>query len=193
MTNKRKNKGGTLLGIFIGMAVGVVISFVIAWFFMKGEQPFQNKAAQQGGADANKTSPAAQKNGTPAALPGKPGDKTGERPRFEFYKILPGQDEQTQTQTQTPKPGQPDPTQATKEPLFLQLGAFQNPTDADNLKAKLALMGLEAGVQQVNVPEKGMMYRVRLGPYTKPEEMNGVRASLAQSGIQANVVKAKDY
>ncbi|MCX7171328.1 MAG: SPOR domain-containing protein, partial [Proteobacteria bacterium] len=64
--------------------------------------------------------------------------------------------------------------------------------DADNLKAKLALIGLEASVQEVNVPDKGLMHRVRVGPFAKTDEMNRVRTQLAQNGIQATVVKAKE-
>jgi cell division septation protein DedD len=47
-------------------------------------------------------------------------------------------------------------------------------------------------VQQVNVPDKGIMHRVRTGPYRSPEEMAQVRALLAQNGIPASVVKVKD-
>ena len=81
---------------------------------------------------------------------------------------------------------------ASGEVFYLQACAFQKSTDADNLKAKLALMGLETSVQEVNVPDKGLMHRVRVGPYAKPEDMNRVRNQLAQNGIQASVVKARD-
>ena len=37
---------------------------------------------------------------------------------------------------------------------FLQVGAFQKAADADNLKAQLALSGLEASVQEVAIPGK---------------------------------------
>ena len=41
-----------------------------------------------------------------------------------------------------------------KDRYFLQAGSLQNAGDADNLKAKLAMLGMEATVQAVNVPEK---------------------------------------
>jgi cell division protein FtsN len=40
------------------------------------------------------------------------------------------------------------------EKFYLQAGAFEDPSEADNLKARLALMGVEASVQKVDVPEK---------------------------------------
>lgn len=185
--NTRKQDGGTLLGIFIGLVVGVVAAAAVVWYINKTPPPFQDKVAR----------PAAGTNGgprpdavpiEPESLPGKPGDKVEEKPRFEFYKILPG--------SQEPVPqAEPKPAPAAKpagEALFLQAGAFQNPADADNLKARLALMGVEASVQQVTLVEKGTMHRVRIGPYANPEQMAKVRSLLAQNGIQVSVVRVKD-
>ena len=49
------------------------------------------------------------------------------------------------------------------EKYYLQAGAFEDPSEADNLKARLALMGVEASVQKVDVPDKGTMHRVLTG------------------------------
>jgi cell division protein FtsN len=73
-------------------------------------------------------------------------------------------------------------------PLFLQAGSFSTPEDADNQKAKLAFMGVEAVIQQVMIQDK-TLYRVRVGPYTKIDELNKVRAQLAKSGIEAQLAK----
>ena len=186
--NTRKQGGGTILGMFIGLVVGVLIAAGVVWYLNKTTLPFQEKG----------TRPTTEKNGearpaavpvAPEPLPGKPGDKVTEKPRFEFYKILPG--------SQEPVPqAEPKPAAAAPKPagdaLFLQAGSFQNPADADNLKARLALMGVEASVQQVTLPEKGVMHRVRIGPYANPDEMAKARTLLAQNGIQASVVRVKD-
>ena len=75
-----------------------------------------------------------------------------------------------------------------KVPLFLQAGSFSTPEDADNQKAKLAFMGIEAVIQQVMIQDK-TLYRVRVGPYTRIDELNKVRAQLAKSGIDAQLSK----
>ncbi len=177
---KHRSSGGTLLGIFIGLILGLGIAVGVAWYMNKAPIPFMNKTK------------APEK---PAAEPGKalakPDEKTtqqAEKPRFEFYKILPGAEEPVSEQEikQSAKPGAP------AETYLLQVGAFQNPADADNLKARLALLGVEAGVEPTNLAEKGTWYRVRVGPYTKVEEINRVRQSLAQNGIEASLVKVKD-
>ena len=60
------------------------------------------------------------------------------------------------------------------------------------MKAKLALLGLEANVEATTIPEKGVMYRVRLGPYDKIDEINKVRSQMAQNGIEPSLVRVRD-
>ncbi len=73
----------------------------------------------------------------------------------------------------------------------LQAGAFQNESDAESLKARIAFAGYEATVRPVNLPDKGTLYRVRLGTYRNIDEVNRVRNALAQNGITASVVKVE--
>jgi cell division protein FtsN len=177
---KKKSGGGTLLGIFIGLILGLGIAVGIAWYMNKTPIPFINKAKPP--------EKAAAEPGKALAKPDERTTQQVEKPRFEFYKILPGAEEPvTEKQIkQASKPGAP------VENYLLQVGAFQNPADADNLKARLALLGVEAGVEPINLAEKGTWYRVRVGPYSKVEEINRLRQTLAQNGIEATLVKIKD-
>ncbi len=177
---RKKSGGSTLLGVFIGLILGLCIAVGVAWYMTKTPIPFLTKANPPE---------------TTAAEPGKtivkPDEKTtqqAEKPRFEFYKILPGAEEPVTEQQikQAAKAGAP------AENFLLQVGSFQNPADADNLKARLALAGVEAGVEPIDLPGKGTWYRVRVGPYTKVDELNRVRQTLAQNGIEATLVKIKD-
>ena len=81
------------------------------------------------------------------------------------------------------------PPSPSRETFLLQAGAFQNPAEADNVKAKLALLGLESNIETVDLPDKGTWYRVRLGPYRSLTEVNHIRAQLAQSGIDVSLVR----
>lgn len=194
-----KSSGGTMVGLFFGLVIGVLIAFGVVWYLNKTPLPFQDKSSRPEKIELKPGAPQAPHN--PQQLPGKPGDMVNEKPRFEFYKILPSGQEAAPTPGDatggtSAKPSPPPPATTTASPLgdvfYLQAGAFQKSTDADNLKAKLALMGLETSVQEVTVPDKGLMHRVRVGPYAKPEDMNRVRNQLAQNGIQATVVKARE-
>lgn len=184
----RKSGGGVLAGIVIGLLMGAVVAAVAAWYFMRSapvrvpEAPGRTLPAPGAAAPA------------PIALPGKPGDRPVEKPQFDFYKILP------QGENAAPDPGKAAPATgagpaaaapAPSGKLYLQVGAFEDPAEADNLKARLALMGIEASSQRVEVPDKGTLHRVRVGPYGKVEEMNAARAQLAQAGIPVAVVKNK--
>lgn len=198
----RKAFGGTLIGLFIGLVIGVLIAFGVVWYLNKMPLPFQDKSSRPEKTEAKPAAPGTPQ--TPQALPGKPGDKVDEKPRFEFYKILPSGQEPApaagdtlggtsakapqQQAAQQPAAAPPQSNEA----FYLQAGAFQKSADADNLKAKLALMGLETSLQDVNVPDKGVMHRVRVGPFANLEDMNRVRNQLSQNGIQATVVKIKD-
>src|SRR5258708_9149875 len=82
---------------------------------------------------------------------------------------------------QASKPGAP------KDSYFLQAGSFQNPADADNLKARLALMGLEASVEPANLAEKGVWYRVRLGPYTPGHAINRIPQQLTHTRVDTQL------
>jgi cell division protein FtsN len=77
----------------------------------------------------------------------------------------------------------------TGDRFWLQAGSFAQETDAENLKARLALAGWEAQVQPGTLPDKAVRYRVRLGPYDNVEELNRIKSQLAQRGYDAAVIK----
>ncbi|UCV28189.1 SPOR domain-containing protein [Ferribacterium limneticum] len=192
---KKKSGGGTLIGMFIGLVLGVGVAAGVVWYMNKSPLPFVERAQPPARAEGANGQP-----GQPLALPGKPGDPIPEK-RFQFYDILPGKADAVPDKTPKPdakkdeakkeEPKKEDKKEEAKEsktPLFLQAGSFSTAQDADNQKAKLAFMGIEAVVQQVMIQDK-TFYRVRVGPYTKIDELNKVRAELAKSGIEAQLSK----
>ena len=182
-------RGGTLIGIVVGILVGVLISFGVVWYLNRTPLPFVEKVTKQETPRENNN------GGKPAALPGKPGDKpidkskTGEH-KFEFYDILEGKKQATPGAVPAEKQ-EAVPTADAGGGIYLQVGAFQKKADADNLRARLAMLGFEAGVVAGEVPDKGTMHRVRVGPYGSPEEMNRARTQLSQNGVPATVVRGK--
>jgi cell division protein FtsN len=184
---KPRGGGGSLLvGILIGLVLGLGIALAVAWYINKMPSPFQ-----PGRTPAHKSEPAAKaEKAAPAAKPEAAKAPEG-KPRFDFYKILPGNEEHATDQQM--KEAQQKATSATaKETFFLQAGAFQNAPDADNLKARLALLGVEASVQTTTVPDKGVWHRVRVGPYTSVEELNRTRDTLKQNGIETALIKVRE-
>lgn len=189
--SRKRSGGGFLLGMFVGVIAGLAVALGVAIYLNKTPIPFLTQKARP----ADKNGPATAKPPAIAGLPqGSPASPPGaEKPTFDFYKILPGQEEAVSESELRERlrnaRGQQD---AAKGVYFVQAGSFQNPADADNQKARLAILGFESSVEPANLPDKGTWYRVRLGPYTGVDEINKVRQALAQSGIDANLVKIKE-
>jgi cell division protein FtsN len=144
-----------------------------------------------------------------------------DRPRFDFYRILPGGEEPkvaakaperpagdraTPERAVAPDKGiarldEPPAAAAgkTAEPaprapkstdrLWLQAGSFSTEGDAENLKAQLALSGIEATLQQAILPDRSVRYRVRLGPYDNVDAATRVKSDLAKRGVDASVIR----
>ena len=233
---KSASRGSTLVGIFVGLILGALVAAGIALYFTSSS-PFPKAKPDDKPAPAPQPPRPASE---PIALPGKAGDKPVEKPRFDFYNVLPkGSDalpapEKPEETTEIVKPekvdkaDKPKPAKADEasksakdekaadkgdkardeaerakaeaalldkpvapEKFYLQAGAFEDPSEADNLKARLALMGVEASVQKVDVPEKGTMHRVRVGPYMGQDVMSKAREQLSASGISTAIVKIK--
>lgn len=190
-TTRRRSEGGFLLGMFVGVVIGLAVSLAIAFYLNKTPVPFMAKNAKP----VEKASPGNDKApiaGLPSGTPA-PSLSAAEQPKFDFYKILPGQEEpvtekELREHARTARGQQGSP----KDVYFIQAGSFQNPAEADNQKARLAILGFESSVEPANLPDKGTWYRVRLGPYTKVEDLNRVRQALAQNGIDASLVKIKE-
>jgi cell division protein FtsN len=71
---------------------------------------------------------------------------------------------------------------------YLQAGAFREQDDAENTRAKLALLGFEANIVERKM-ESGVLYRVQIGPYDQAEAMNRVRSKLLENGVDVAVVR----
>lgn len=177
----RSSGGSLFIGILIGLVLGLAIALGVAWYINKMPTPFQSKAP------ATRPEPAKPAVAEPAKAPDKAAKPAEEvKPRFDFYKILPGVEEPATDQQLR------DAKAAARESFYLQAGAFQNAPDADNLKARLALIGVQASIQTTTLPDRGVWHRVRLGPYGSVEELNRTRDTLKKNGIDTTLIKVRD-
>jgi cell division protein FtsN len=194
-----------LVGLLSGLVIGLAIAFVVAWYVNKMPNPFTQK--QNGNAagrselskgESTRTEPSKPEPRAETKIEPKPTEKPDAKvakveegkPRFDFYKILPGSEETLSDQDL--KRSQQKSASPAKDVYFLQAGAFQNAADADNMKARLALMGMEVSIQTAAIPDKGMLHRVRVGPFGSVDELNKVRAELKGNGVQSTAVKVSE-
>lgn len=242
--------GSAFFGGFVGYALGLISAIGIWLYISYAPSPFlaPDKTAQPSAKSEARPAPEQPKAPIKPAQE-EPVNVVEEKPRFDFYKILPGIDEpeidsankpteqrpvvqpsvnakvpevshkpvdalphpvviqsnpgsvDQRQQTVSIQPGNipPDSTQPSSpqqnkhaksaEKYFLQAGSFKNNDDAENLKAQLALLGMYASVQPINLADKGVWYRVRVGPFNKKEELDEASASLRENGISAQFVR----
>jgi cell division protein FtsN len=176
----------------VGVLIGLAVSLAIAFYLNRTPIPFMTakpKQAEKEGAAAKPPAIAGLPQAGGAPAPGA----APEKPKFDFYRILPGSEEQvTEREIRERLRARGGQQDSAKDVYFIQAGSFQNPADADNQKARLAILGFESSVEPANLPDKGTWYRVRMGPYAKLDEINKVRQALAQNGIDASLIKVKD-
>ena len=204
-----------LLGVIIGLLLGIVISLAVALWLNRLSNPFVQKNRPVGPLPRMGAAPPPPSD--EVATPPQGAPAKGDRPRFEFYQILPGEKEASQhppgatpnsvpqatppsapaaapKAAEVPRPGSSPstPKPHTGDNYWLQAGAFSDEKEADNLRAKIALTGLEASVRPVSSTGKGKLYRVRLGPYQSLDDANRIKAVLSQNGVEAAIIRAGD-
>jgi len=171
-----------ILGILIGMVLGLVIAGGVAWHI--STRPHKFNSDKDGHiASSSQTTPAQSHKNEPAKPAPDPSSSAEGKQKFTFYKILTEKDSATPSTTGTPSPAATSVKADNAVAYLLQAGSFAKSDDAENLKAKLALLGLEARVQEADVPGFGTRYRVQLGPYRSTDEINHAKATLKQNGI----------
>lgn len=122
--------------------------------------------------------------------PPEPSSST--KPKFDFYTILPELEvaipeqellnTKEKTTNNSSQPGQQ---------YMLQAGSFKKFEEADKLKARLALQGIEAAIQKVKINDTDTWHRVRIGPLNNVKALNQTRMRLRDLGIASIVVKNK--
>lgn len=90
--------------------------------------------------------------------------------------------------TATAKPAIEAAASTVSAHYILQAGAFGASGDAEAIKAKIAMLGLNARVESAQIGDK-TVYRVRMGPYGSASELADAKAKLTSGGLQAMAVK----
>ncbi len=189
-------RGSVIIGLMIGVLLGLAIAVAVAIFVTRAPLPFVNKATRTAAGLSEPKSVADMPDPNRAlASRARGSDSTGSpRAAGEVQSppasaSLPPPAEVgsgSSTQGDTPeRPANPEP------PLYaLQVGAFRMADDAESMKGKLALIGLEARVLPAEVNGQ-RVYRVRIGPYLRTDDVNRAKTRLEENGIEASVVRSR--
>jgi len=124
-------------------------------------------------------------------------------PETDRPSATPPEPEAAQARPPTPEPEpvpepepEPEPASAPETPLateaeqqrfVLQVGSFRERSDADRLRARLALLGVEASVQSGSA--NGGVYRVRVGPVDGRQAAERLQERLGNAGFDSILIR----
>ena len=192
------SSGSLIAGILLGMVLGLAVAGGVAWYITKKnpaafEVKEHHEAAKPETDIKTTPSPASAPAPVSASAPVAVSGVAAPKQHFEFYKVLTDKQEGV-PQKNSEKSGaakdshtthvaQQEKAASNKEIFYVQAGSFPNEGDAEKLKAKLALLGLEAELQTAVIPDRGTYHRVRLGPFKNNTETNKTLELLKQNGV----------
>jgi cell division protein FtsN len=198
-------RGGFAIGLVVGLLAGLALALGVALYITKAPVPFVNKVpqrtAEQDSAEAERNKnwdpnaplagkpvarPAPTASGPapaavpPAAAPASAVANVPAKPARDAAAILSG----------GAAPAASTAAGAGAFEFYVQVGAFTKPEDAEQQRAKLAMLGYAAKVSEREQSGR-VVYRVRTGPYDTREAADGAQVRLQESGIEARLVRVE--
>lgn len=186
---KRQSPPGWLW-LLAGLALGLLVAFL---FYLQQRPAAQPTAPATSAASTQANPPPimsgkqdareVRKQETAKALPPPP------KPRFDFYTILPEMEMPVPEQEITGQPREGVPQVEAPGTYLLQVSAFRTRQQADQLKARLALLGLQSDIQTVTINNQETWHRVRVGPFSDLNALNTARARLKENQLDAILLR----
>lgn len=166
------------------MLTGLLIGLGLAYYlWSKGYIPqpqvdsvtAEDSSAQSNPVDVEEVAPA--------------GDEPRKSP-YDFFTVLPEMEVVVPEQelTAQSRPQEAPAAQTDTGSYLLQVGSFRDGSDAEQLKARLALLGITAKIQRVTVNDV-TWHRVRVGPVSGVRQADEMRNRLSGNGIESLVMK----
>lgn len=185
MANRRRSRrSGSGASPLAWFGAGLVIGLALAVFgFYRGYLPAP-PAAEQSATETPVREP--ELLGGNSEIAG--GD---DQSRYDFFTVLPEMEVVVPERELSGEAG-PAADEATEpaggEQYVLQTGSFRSALDADQMKARLALLGSVAAIQTVTVNNE-TWHRVRIGPIQGARAADELRRRLREDGIDVLVLK----
>jgi cell division protein FtsN len=168
--------------LLTGLCVGLLITLGVYLYNRNHEAQLakQTAALEQSAADAKGEQKPANTGKGAAEKPKE------EEQRFDFYTLLPKQEvviPESEIREEQQR------LQAKETVIYtLQAGSFRSHEEADTLKARLAMLGVESHIVTAS-NEDGTKHKVRIGPLSNSREMNRIRNRLHSNRISTLVLR----
>ena len=168
----RKGSGfNTFLTFLSGLSLGLLVAVIV--FFYRDELAETMKLPGFASTPSEQAvlTTASESSDEKSALP---------EPTFEFYNILPNKEVDISAWV-TKAPAATDSPEE-KGNYILQVGSFKQHKAADEVKAKLALLGFKAYIEPGVINGEGV-FRVRMGPYHNLTRLKSARERLLANNL----------
>ena len=109
--------------------------------------------------------------------------------KFDFYTLLPEREVIVPVDDSDPAESEDGDQPSTI--YMLQAGSFKNAKDADRLRARLILMGLDVRIEDVAIDNGEIWHRVQVGPFENRSTLSSARGQLISEGIETLLIKRK--
>ncbi len=209
----RRQRGGFAIGLVAGLLIGLALALGVALYITKAPVPFVNKVPQRT-AEQDTVEAARNRNWDPnAPLAGKAGARAaaaasaaaaaaaaasgvisaasapleaGARPsaRDAAAILAAGATPAAAVAARASAPA------ADAYVYFVQAGAYTRAEDAEQQRAKLALLGQAAKISEREQAGR-TVHRVRVGPFAAREEADALQIKLQEQGIEAQIVRVE--
>jgi cell division protein FtsN len=200
-------RGGFAVGLIIGLLIGLALALGVALYVTKVPVPFVNKVPQR---TANQDAAEAEKNknwdpNSPlyGKNPAKPNGAASSTVATAPATVTAPPPRAASAATARDPAGAPSDKPAPKitaaasastgpDPFayFVQAGAYGRTEDAEQQRAKLAMLGLEAKLTEREQSGR-TMYRVRIGPFDKKGDADATKEKLGAAGIESALVRVQ--
>ena len=169
-------------GVLCGLAAGLAIAGIV---YIKDHRP---------DALLTRTGKAEKRRSHGSELPdAEAADSGTEEPAksYAFYDMLPKFEMVVPEKDKDVRPDTKSVPETRRGTYVLQAGSYKNFADADRVRAKLALQGVESKVQKVSV-DNDTWHRIRIGPISKLDELNRLRQILHKADVDVLVIRVGD-
>jgi cell division protein FtsN len=190
-------RGGFALGLIVGLLIGLALALIVALYVTKVPVPFINKVpqrtAEQDAAEIERNKQWDPNAGLSTAKPAASAPPAAPRPApAAAASGPPGRNPAAILAGQPTEPPAAPSTKAGADPFtyFVQAGAYARPEEAEQQRARLAMMGFVARVTEREQSGR-TMYRVRVGPYASKDEADSAQNRLQGSGVEAALVRVQ--
>ncbi len=210
-------RGGTLLGLIIGALIGLGAALAVAVYITKVPVPFMNKPQSRNpdsdaveakkNRDWNPNAPLAGKTpvkpplvpaapelgavpAPPAAVVAVPKSPASAAGKVTKTPSLDPLGDLAKARMEATAPAAVAAAGVDPFTYFIQAGAFRTPEDAEQQRARLMLLGMQARVSEREQSGR-TVYRVRLGPFDRKEDADRAKDRLDSNSIETALVRVQ--